>query len=81
MRDQAQAHAERLRDQVRAQADLIRAQAELQRSQIERIRWGTQSQFRWTNAANRRVLLVCPKTGARISVNAGPSDIEVSDTF
>ena len=81
VRGQAQAQAERLRDQVRAQADLIRAQAELQRSQIERIRWGTQSQFRWTNAANRRVLLVCPKTGARISVNAGPSDIEVSDTF
>jgi hypothetical protein len=81
LRDQARAHAQLLRDQVRAQADLIRAQAELQRSQIEQMRWRTQSQFRLTNAANRRVTLICPKTGARISVNAGPSDVEVGDNF
>jgi hypothetical protein len=79
--DQVQVHAQLLRDQVRAQADLIRAQAELQRSQIEQIRWRTQSQFRLTNAANRRVTLICPKTGTKISVNAGPSDVEVGDTF
>lgn len=81
LRDQAQAHSELLRDQVRAQADLIRAQAELQRSQIEQIRWRTESQFKLTNAAERRITLVCPKTGARISVNAGPSDIEVGNSF
>jgi len=81
LRDQAQAHAERLRDQVRGQADLFRAQAEVQRSQIERFHRGTQSQFQWTDAANRRVILVCPKTGARISVNAGPTDVEVGDSF
>jgi hypothetical protein len=81
LRDQARAHAQLLRDQVRAQADLIRAQAELQQSQIEQFRWHTQSQFKLTNAAYRRVTLVCPKTGARISVNAGPSDVEVGDTF
>jgi hypothetical protein len=81
LRDQAQARTELLRDQVRARADLMRAQAELQQSHIERIRWGTLSQFKFTNAAQRRVTLICPKTGARISVNAGPSDVEVSDTF
>jgi hypothetical protein len=81
LRDQAQAHAELLRDQVRARADLMRAQVGVQQSQIERIRWGMQSQFKLRNAAQRRVTLICPKTGARISVNAGPSDVEVSDTF
>jgi hypothetical protein len=81
LRDQVQSHSQLLREQVRAQADLIRAQAELQQSQIEQIRWHTQSQFRLTNAANRRVTLICPKMGARISVNAGPSDVEVGDNF
>ena len=81
LRDQARAHAELFRDQVRAQADLIRAQAELQQSQIEQIRWRTQSQFKFANAARRRVTLLCPKTGARISVDAGLPDVEVSDNF
>jgi hypothetical protein len=81
LREQARAHAQLLRDQVRAQAELMRAHAELQQSQIQRIRWSTQSQFRFANAAHRRVTLICPKTGARISVNAGPSDIEVNDNF
>jgi len=81
LRDQARAHGQLLRDQVRAQADLIRAQAELQHSQIERIRWATQSQFQLRNATDRRVTLICPRTGARISVDAGPSNIEVGDTF
>jgi hypothetical protein len=81
LRDQAQVHAQLVRDRVRAQADLIRAQAELQQSQIEQIRWRTRSQFRFTNAANRRITLICPKTGARISVNAGPADVEAGDSF
>ncbi|HEX9111668.1 MAG TPA: hypothetical protein VF845_09335 [Terriglobales bacterium] len=81
LRDQARAHAQLLRDQVHAQADLIRLQAELQQSQIEQIRWRTQSQFRLTNATNRRITLICPKTGARISVNPTPSDVEVGDNF
>jgi hypothetical protein len=81
LRDQARAHAELVREQARAQADLMRAQAELQRSQIERIRWRSQSQFRLTKAADRRITLVCPKTGARILVNAGPTDVEVGDNF
>ena len=81
VRDQARAHAELLRERVQAQSELIRAQAELQRSQIEQIRWRTQSQLRFTNAARRRVMLICPKTGARISVNAGPTDVAVGANF
>ena len=81
LRDQARAHVQLVRDEVWAPADLIRAQAELQQSQIEQIRWRTLSQFRLTNAANRRFTLICPKTGARISVNAGPTDVEVGDNF
>jgi len=78
LRDQTLERAELLRDEAHAQADRLRAQAELQRSQIEQIRWRTQSQFKF--AAERRVTLVCPKTGARISVNAGP-DVEVGASF
>jgi hypothetical protein len=81
LRDQARAHAQLIRDQVRAQADLIRAQSELQRSQIEQIRWDAQSQFKLTNAANRRVTLICPETGARISVHAGPTAVDIGDNF
>jgi len=81
LRDQARARAQLLRDQVQAQSDVIRAQAELRQAQIEQIRWRTQSQFEFRNAAQRRVTLTCPKTGARISVNAGPPDVAVSDTF
>jgi hypothetical protein len=81
LRDQARTHAQLIRDQVRAQADLIRAQAELQRSQIEQIRWETRSRLKLTNAADRRVTLICPRTGARISVNAGPTGAEIGDTF
>jgi hypothetical protein len=80
LRDQAQAQAELLRDRVRARAELMRAQAELQRSQIEQIRWRTQSQFKFAKAAQRRVTLICPKTGARISVDAGPT-VEIGDNF
>ena len=81
LRDQARVQAQLIRDQVSAQADLIRAQVELQQSQIEQVRWRTRSQFKITNAAQRRVTLICPKTGARISVNAGSPDVVVGDTF
>ena len=81
LRDQAREHAQFLRDQARAQADMIRAQVELQRSQTDQLRWHTRSRIKFLNATNRRVTLVCPKTGARISVAAEPPDIEVGDNF
>jgi len=36
------------------------------------------SQFRLARAVNRRVTVVCPKTGVRIAVNAGMRLAEVS---
>jgi hypothetical protein len=71
-REQAQARAEmvreRVRDEIRAQADAIREQAEMERAQIEQIRWHTASQVGLSRTANRRVTVVCPKTGTRITL-------------
>ena len=85
LREQAQDEAELLRDklrdqvrdQVRAQADMIRARAEMKRAEIEQIRWRAASQFSLARTANRRVAVICPKTGARITVNR-PNSAEVS---
>jgi uncharacterized membrane protein YqiK len=78
LRDQARDEAELLRDGVQAQADAIRAQAEVQRAQVEHIRLRMRSQFRLARTVDRRVMLVCPKTGVRIAVNAGMRLAEVS---
>ena len=90
VREQARARAEmvreRVRDEIRAQADVFRVQAEIQRAQIEQIRWRTVSQVRLSRADNHRVMVVCPKTGARITVNADSElaesvpEVEVEDT-
>jgi hypothetical protein len=68
-----------VRDQIRAQANAIRAQAEMRRVEIEQIRFRTRSQVRLARTVNRRVIVVCPKTGARIVVSAGrePADDSV----
>jgi hypothetical protein len=87
LRERARGETELLRDEIRAQADVIRARAEMRRAEIEQIRLRTRSQVRLASAVNRRVTMVCPKTGARITVNAGPGvadvspDVEVEDTF
>jgi hypothetical protein len=81
-REQAQARAEmvreRVRDEIRAQADAIREQAEMERAQIEQIRWRTASQIGLVRTANRRVMVVCPKTRVRITVNPGPELADIS---
>ncbi|MGB6384182.1 MAG: hypothetical protein WBD25_17100 [Terriglobales bacterium] len=69
---------EGIREQIRAQADVIRAQAEMRRAEIDQIRLQTRSQVRLAHMANRRVMVVCPKTGARIVVNAGLHSVDVS---
>jgi hypothetical protein len=75
LRDQARDEAELLRDGVReevqAQADFVRAEAETQRAEVEQIRLRMRSQFRLAGTVDRRVMVVCPKTGVRIAVNAG----------
>jgi hypothetical protein len=78
LRDQARDEAERLRDEFQAQGDVIRAQAEVQRAEVEQIRVRTRSQFRLARTVDRRVVVVCPKTGVRIAVNAGMRLAEVS---
>jgi hypothetical protein len=78
LRDQARDEAELLRDGVLAQADVIRAQAETQRAEVEQIRLRMRSQVRLARTVDRRVMVVCPKTGVRIAVNAGMRLAEVS---
>lgn len=78
LRDQAQARAELMREQIHAQAEVLEARAEIQRAQVQ---WQVQSQFGLRNAANRQVTLVCPKTGARVSVKVNPPVAEIGDSF
>ena len=78
LRDQARDEAELFRDRLQARADVIRAQAEAQRAGVERIRVRMGSQFGLARVVDRRVGVVCPKTGMRIAVNAGMRLAEVS---
>ena len=75
-RDEAELLRDRLREEVQAQADVIRAQAETRRAEIEQIRM--RSQFRIARTVDRRVTVICPKTGTRIAVNAAMRLAEVS---
>jgi len=77
-RDEAELLRDRLRDEVHAQADVIRAQADVQRAEIEQTHIRMRSQFRLARAVDRRVTVVCPKTGVRIAMNAGMRLAEVS---
>ncbi len=85
-RDSSEMVRERVRDEIRAQADVVRARAEIGRAQIEQMRWRTVSQIRLMRADNHRVMVVCPKTGPRVTVNAGAElaeispEVEVEDT-
>ena len=84
-RARAEMVRERVRDEIRAQADVIREQAEMERAQIEQIRWRTASQIGLARTANRRVTVVCPKTGRRITVkpqvDLGDIAPDLEDTF
>ncbi len=77
---------EQLRKEIRARADVIRAQAEMQRAEIEQMRWHTRSQFSLARTADRRVMVVCPKTGVRVAVKDGSNlaegspEIDVEDS-
>ncbi len=90
IREQARAQAELVREQVRneilAQKEVLRARAEMQRAEIEQLRSRTRSEFRLARTVGRRVV-VCPKTGAQVVVNADAEfpdvspDVEVEDNF
>jgi len=77
-RDEAELLRDRLREQVQAHADAIRAQAETQRAEVEQIRFRARSQLSLARMVDRRVTVVCPKTGVRIAVNARMRLAEVS---
>ncbi len=81
LQDQARERAELVRAQVQAQAEVLRAGAELRRAQIEQMRRLSQSEFQFSRTADRRVLLICPKTGARVSVQVNPPEVEIGDNF
>jgi hypothetical protein len=78
LREQARDRAELLRDEIRDQADAIRAEAQMRRAEIMEIRSRTRTQLGVARRIDRRVELICPKTGARVVVNAEDEDAGVS---
>jgi hypothetical protein len=65
----ARDQAKFVREEIRARAEVIRAQSEMRHAGIEQIQWHTRSQLGLARAADRRLMVICPKTGARIAVN------------
>jgi hypothetical protein len=84
-RDEAELLRDRLREEVQAQAEAIRVRSETQRAEVEQIRLRVRSQFRPARTVDRRVTVVCPKTGVRIAVNEGmrlaEASPDVEDSF
>jgi len=90
-----QAHLDRVRalrqaDLDSAQARLDRLRAELDHAQAQRVQILERVRVKLSDAANRRVMVICPKTGARVAVNpeggaagidADLPQIEVEDSF
>lgn len=83
LREQALEKIELLRDRVQDGVrddvgagirEQIRAHAEMRRAEIDQ----TRSQVRLAHMVNQRLMVVCPKTGARIAVNAGLHSVDVS---
>ena len=85
-REQADMIREQVRNEILAQREVLRARAEMQRAEIEQLQLRTRSEFRLARTAARRVV-VCPKTGARIVVDAGAEspdvspDVEIQENF
>jgi hypothetical protein len=80
VRDRAELFREQVQDEIRSRADIVLTSAE-----IERIQLRSDSEFRLANRrVDGRVTIICPKTGARISVKAPVADnsanAEVVDT-
>lgn len=86
LREQTQQKVELLRDQARAQADVLRTQVEVERAEMNRMRAQLNSELRFSDAANRRLVVVtpgkCPKLGAAITLSpAGDSVDDADDEF
>jgi hypothetical protein len=64
-------------DLDRVQAKLDQMHSALERAQMVRERVVERSRFRLSNAANRRLMVVCPKTGKRIAVQPSADSVDV----
>jgi hypothetical protein len=64
------AMALRQADLDRVQQKLDRVQQVLERVQVNRVRVLERSHLRLSKAANRRISVICPKTGEKISIDA-----------
>jgi len=74
---------DRMRDEIRAQADVIRAQAKIRRAEIE-IQLRTHLPFTLANVTSPGLTVFCPKTGTRVALNhvvAGSKDAEMREAF
>jgi hypothetical protein len=83
LRDEAREEIELVRDRVQENVgdrirEQIRAQGEMRRVEIEQIYLRTRSQVQMAHMVNRRVMVVCPKTGAQVVVNTGLHSVEIS---
>jgi hypothetical protein len=72
------------------QRKLNRMQVVLDRAQVQKVRVPERAPVRLSNATNRRTVVVCPRTGAKITVNTDAdladldtnlSGMEVGDSF
>jgi hypothetical protein len=61
------------------QQKLDRMHVALDRAQLQRMRALERTRFQLSNAGNRRIVVVCPRTGARITVHTNP-DLSSLDT-
>ena len=85
----ARAQAEAMRDQVRdamhAQRDAMRAQVDIRRAQFNQMRWQTASNIR-VHTVDGRTVVVCPKTGVRVTLDDNDDfdqhvDVDTMQTF
>lgn len=87
-RAEHQADIERVMDLRRADLDCVqqkldRMHTALDRARLQKVRVLERTHLSMRDAANRRQIVVCPKTGARIAVDASADlpdmDLELSD--
>ena len=77
--DLARAMALRQADMDRIQQKLDRMHVVLDRVQVEKLRKLERVRFKLTNATNRRMIVICPETGARVSADTEAPDLSDID--
>ncbi len=64
---------------ARMQQNLGRVQVVMDRVQVEKLHKLGNFKFNFSDGHGRKTILVCPETGAKISVDADPGSIDVGD--